>query len=104
MADEDKPMDETSAEATEQRTDDYDGLARRVDDVLGKLDDVLGRLDKVDNLADAMGRFLDTAKVESDDDGKDNDGDGLVDEQGEQEEVSEIDLTTPLEELDFDLD
>ncbi len=100
MADEDKPMDETPEEATEQRTDDYDGLARRIDDALGKLDDVLGRLDKVDNLAEAMSRFLDTAKVEADDD----DNDGQVDEPGEKEEVSEVDLTTPLEELDFDID
>lgn len=102
MADDDKPMDETPEEATEQRTDDYDGLARRIDDVLDKLGDIAERLDKVDALTDTMARFLDNAKVEATDDGKDNDG--QVDETGEKEEVSEVDLTTPLEELDFDLD
>ena len=104
MGDEDKPMGETPEAATEQRADDYDALVRRIDDALGKLDDVLGRLDKVDDLAEALGKFLDTAKIETDTDGKDNDGDGQVDESGEVEEINEIDLTTPLEELDFDLD
>ena len=36
---------ETNAEQTEQRTDDYDGLARRLDDVLSKLDAYDAKLD-----------------------------------------------------------
>ena len=104
MGDDDKPMDETPEEATAQRTDDYDALARRIDDVLDRLGNISERLDKVDALTDTMARFLDNAKVETTDDGKDNDNDGTVDEPDEKEEVSEVDLTTPLEELDFDID
>ena len=39
MADDTEKNDvETNTEQTEQRTDDYDALARRIDDVLTKLD------------------------------------------------------------------
>lgn len=45
-----KPLDETPAEQTEQRTDDYDGLARRLDDVLEKLNDMAGVLGSISDL------------------------------------------------------
>lgn len=41
---------ETDKQAVEQRTDDYDGLSRRMDDVLDKLDgmtEMLGRLESM---------------------------------------------------------
>lgn len=45
-----KPLDETPAEQTEQRTDDYDGLARRLDDVLEKLNDMTAVLGAISDL------------------------------------------------------
>ena len=45
-----KPLDETPAEQTEQRTDDYDGLARRLDDVLEKLNDMATVLGSISDL------------------------------------------------------
>ena len=45
-----KPLDETPAEQTEQRADDYDGLARRLDDVLEKLNDMATVLGSISDL------------------------------------------------------
>lgn len=41
---------ETETEQTEQRSDDYDGLARRLDDVLAKLDTLEDKLDRIEGL------------------------------------------------------
>ena len=41
---------ETETEQTEQRTDDYDGLARRLDDVLAKLATLDDKLDRIEGL------------------------------------------------------
>lgn len=41
---------ETATEQTEQRSDDYDGLARRLDDVLAKLDTLEDKLDRIGGL------------------------------------------------------
>lgn len=49
---------ETDEEATEQRTDDYDGLARRIDELMDMIRD---RFDGVERMLDALG----VAAVES---------------------------------------
>ena len=61
---------ETDTEATEQRTDDYDGLARRLDDVLEKLaalDDDLAKLDtledKLDRIEGLYSTFVDAGAI-----------------------------------------
>lgn len=41
---------ETATEQTDQRSDDYDGLARRLDDVLAKLDTLEDKLDRIEGL------------------------------------------------------
>lgn len=43
---------ETDEEATEQRTDDYDGLARRLDDIADMMRE---RFDSIDRMLDALG-------------------------------------------------
>ena len=50
---------ETDTEETEQRTDDYDGIARRLDDIMRLIDE---RFDSVRQMLDALG----VAAVESD--------------------------------------
>lgn len=50
VADEATP--ETNEEAEEQRTDDYEGLARRIDDLT---DMVRDRFDAIDRAIDALG-------------------------------------------------
>ena len=42
---------ETATEQTEQRSDDYDGLARRLDDVLAKLAALEDKLDRIEGAA-----------------------------------------------------
>lgn len=61
VADEATP--ETPAEQTEQRTDDYEGLARRLDDVLSKLD---GLSSKLDGLEAMYSTFVDAGAIVSD--------------------------------------
>lgn len=99
MSDENKSLDETNEQQTEQRSDDYDGLARRIDDVIEKVNMVVERLDKVDSLSDALSNFLDHAPVEKN---NESSSDEVVER--EEDMVDDIDLTTPLEELNFDLD
>lgn len=48
VADEATP--ETEIEQTEQRTDDYEGLARRLDEVLSKLDRMYDKLETVEGM------------------------------------------------------
>lgn len=50
---------ETDTEATEQRTDDYDGIVRRLDDIERLIDE---RFDSIRQMLDALG----VAAVESD--------------------------------------
>lgn len=50
---------ETDTEATEQRTDDYDGIVRRLDDIMRLIDE---RFDAMRQMLDALG----VAAVESD--------------------------------------
>lgn len=50
---------ETDTEATEQRTDDYDGIVRRLDDIERLIDE---RFDSMRQMLDALG----VAAVESD--------------------------------------
>lgn len=76
---------ETNEEQTMQRTDDYDGLARRIDDVLSAVNTVLKR---VDVIADAV-KISDAA-----------DPDTVV---IDPDDSDDIDLDTPLENLDFDV-
>ena len=77
---------ETSTEQTEQRTDDYDGLARRIDDALSGIYDIKTLIKTV----------LDTIKISdnasNDDASEDNSSD-----------VDSFDLETPLEDLDLNL-
>lgn len=54
---------ETETEQTEQRTDDYEGLARRLDDVLSKLDAVKEQLD---GIAAMYSTFVDAGAIVTD--------------------------------------
>ena len=87
-----KPLDETPAEQTEQRTDDYDGLARRLDDVLEKLNDmasVLGTISDLVKISNAPDIVV-SPEPDTNDDG-DNDG------------VDVIDLDAPIDDWDLSL-
>lgn len=87
-----KPLDETPAEQTEQRTDDYDGLARRLDDVLEKLNDmaaVLGSLSDLVKISNAPDIVVSPDTDTTDD--TDTDG------------VDVIDLDNPIADWDLSL-
>lgn len=76
---------ETNEEQTTQRIDDYDGLSRRIDDVLNAVNTVLKRVDVIADavkISDAVAP--DTVVIDPDD-------------------SDDIDLDTPLENLDFDV-
>lgn len=79
-------LDETSTEQTEQRTDDYDGLARRIDAALSGINDIKTLIKTV----------LDTIKI------SDNASNDAVSEDNSSD-VDSIDLETPLEDLDLNL-
>lgn len=87
-----KPLDETPAEQTEQRTDDYDGLARRLDDVLEKLND----------MATVLGSISDLVKISNEPDivvSPDTDATDDTDTDG----VDVIDLDNPIADWDLSL-
>lgn len=95
MADENTEKNdvETDAEQTEQRTDDYDGLACRIDDVLAKLDayDI-----NMTALIEAVNAFMDASgDVDTDNETETNDN---------SDDTDDIDLETPIEELDLTID
>lgn len=46
---------ETDVQEVEQQTDDYEGLARRIDDVLSALEGMGSKLDAITSKLDAMG-------------------------------------------------
>lgn len=56
---------ETNKEATEQRADDYDGLARRIDEVARLVRDVLDAVERVES---GMGAFVEAGAVISEPD------------------------------------
>ena len=87
-----KPLDETPAEQTEQRTDDYDGLARRLDDVLEKLND----------MATVLGSISDLVKISNEPDivvSPDPDTNDDTDTDG----VDVVDLDNPIADWDLSL-
>lgn len=87
-----KPLDETPAEQTEQRTDDYDGLARRLDDVLEKLND----------MATVLGSISDLVKISNAPDivvSPDTDATDDTDTDG----VDVVDLDNPIDDWDLSL-
>lgn len=88
----DKPMDETTDEQTEQRTDDYDGLARRMDDVY----------DMLKGMGDKMAQLLDTIKISN---SPNTPPDATVDVEVEPdaEGVDEANLDSPIEDWDLKL-
>lgn len=87
-----KPLDETPAEQTEQRTDDYDGLARRLDDVLEKLNDMTTVLGSISDLVKISNEPDVVVSPETDtDDDTDNDG------------VDVVDLDNPIDDWDLSL-
>ena len=51
---------ETNEEAVEQRTDDYDGLARRIDEVTQLVRDVLDAVERVES---GVGAFVEAGAV-----------------------------------------
>lgn len=91
MADETET--ETNAEQTEQRTDDYDGLARRIDDVMDAVRTITDAVAIIGNKIDALVNGM-TADGDGEDDGGDD---------SSSEELSDVDLDTPIDELDFNL-
>ena len=88
----DKPMDETTDEQTEQRTDDYDGLARRMDDVY----------DMLKGMGDKMAQLLDTIKISN---SPNTPSDATVDVEVEPDDegVDETNLDSPIEDWDLKL-
>lgn len=84
---------ETNVEQTEQRTDDYDGLARRIDDVLTKLDAYGSKLTA---FIESVNTFMDAAGA--------GDTDGDSETHDDSDDTDDIDLETPIEELDFTID
>lgn len=79
---------ETDTEATEQRTDDYDGLARRLDDIEGMIS---SRFDAIQGMLEALG----VAAVEGDtviDDGADVIGEEAADAIDELLGIDSLDL------------
>lgn len=87
-----KPLDETPAEQTEQRTDDYDGLARRLDDVLEKLN----------GMTAVLGSISDLVKISNEPDivvSPDTDATDDVDNDG----VDVVDLDNPIADWDLSL-
>lgn len=87
-----KPLDETPAEQTEQRTDDYDGLARRLDDVLEKLNDMTAVLGSISDLV-KIGNAPDIVVSPDTDTNDDTDTDG----------VDVVDLDNPIADWDLSL-
>ena len=61
VADEATP--ETPTEQTEQRTDDYEGLARRMDDAISKIDALKAQLDRIEGL---YSTFVDAGAIVTD--------------------------------------
>lgn len=93
MADDTEKNDvETNAEQTEQRTDDYDALARRINDVLTKLDAYDAKLTA---FIESVNAFMDAAGA------GDTDGDS---ETHDDSDTDDIDLDTPIEDLDLTID
>lgn len=87
-----KPLDETPAEQTEQRTDDYDGLARRLDDVLEKLNDMTAVLGSISDLV-KISNAPDIVVSPEPDTNDDTDTDG----------VDVVDLDNPIDDWDLSL-
>lgn len=87
-----KPLDETPAEQTEQRTDDYDGLARRLDDVLAKLNDMTAVLGSISDLV-KISNAPDIVVSPDTDATDDTDTDG----------VDVVDLDNPIDDWDLSL-
>ncbi len=87
-----KPLDETPAEQTEQRTDDYDGLARRLDDVLEKLNDMTAVLGSISDLV-KISNAPDIVVSPEPDATDDTDTDG----------VDVVDLDNPIDDWDLSL-
>ena len=88
-----KPLDETPAEQTEQRTDDYDGLARRLDDVLEKLND----------MATVLGSISDLVKISNEPDVVVSPDTGTTDDDTDNDGVDVIDLDNPIADWDLSL-
>lgn len=84
---------ETNKEAVEQRTDDYEALANRIGDVFDKIGTIGDALEKLTTKIDAVVNAISEAP-ESIDSGEDEAPDAVVD----------VDLETPLDELDFTQD
>lgn len=87
-----KPLDETPAEQTEQRTDDYDGLARRLDDVLEKLNGMTAVLGSISDLV-KISNAPDIVVSPDTDAADDTDTDG----------VDVVDLDNPIADWDLSL-
>ena len=87
-----KPLDETPAEQTEQRADDYDGLARRLDDVLEKLNDMTAVLGSISDLV-KISNAPDIVVSPEPDTTDDTDTDG----------VDVVDLDNPIADWDLSL-
>ena len=87
-----KPLDETPAEQIEQRADDYDGLARRLDDVLEKLNDMATVLGSISDLV-KISNEPDVVVSPEPDTNDDTDTDG----------VDVVDLDNPIADWDLSL-
>lgn len=87
-----KPLDETPAEQTEQRTDDYDGLACRLDDVLEKLN----------GMTTVLGSISDLVKISNEPDVVVSPDMGATDDT-DTDGVDVVDLDNPIADWDLSL-
>lgn len=90
---------ETDVEAVEQRTDDYDGLARRLDDVLGKLDGITEMLGRVESM---MGGFVEAgATIREGSNDMDEISEDVIEDTGINDIVDEVIDVVSVDDLDL---
>lgn len=88
---------ETPTEAVEQRTDDYDGLVRRIDEVLDLIDKVLAAVERVESFT---GAFVDGGATVRE--GADDISEDVVEDSGINDIAGEImDEVVNIDDLDL---
>lgn len=90
---------ETDVEAVEQRTDDYDGLARRLDDVMGKLDGMTEMLGRIESM---MGGFVEAgATIREGSSDMDEISEDVIEDTGINDIVDEVVDVVSVDDLDL---
>lgn len=88
---------ESNEEAVEQRTDDYEGLARRIDDVLARLDRLTEGIERMES---AVGIFVESGATVQE--GVDPISDAVIDDSGLDDIVDEtLEEVVAIDDLDL---